>query len=314
MSISDSFGLRKIDTRRVAQKLLLQRTLLKLFLVATYLVLMSGQSFACDVDAWSSSDGTLVVEADAAARYMDLCGLRADLTGAGNGWLVDATPGALTPAVTEYSARFYIYVDDAIINIDEALVIFTGEDAANNTLFGLEFVNKGSGPAFHLYVIDDNGGRRDALADLPVAHGWRAIHLDWIAGNSSSGFASLGMDELISLQFIENVDNGSQVLDHIKLGAVSGNTTGTRGVIDMDSFASQRWGDNGVINKGCSGDIVNVENTTFLPGLYVCNATESIGFGARVVFDPASQVEVNSITSELLPGTRISNGAVLMIR
>ena len=294
--------------------MLLNRTLLNISLVAIFLVFISGRSFACDVDAWSSSEGTLALEADVAARYMELCGLRVDLTGAGDGWLADATPGTLTPVVTEYSARFYIYFDDAVINIGEEVVIFTGEYADNNTLFGLKIVNTGGGPAFRLYVIDDNGGRIDALADLSAEPGWRAIHLDWIAGISSSGSASLGMDELPSLLVIDDVNNGNHVLDHIKLGAVSGNTSDTTGIIDMDSFTSQRWGDSGVINKGCSGSIVDVENTTFLPGLYVCNATESISFGSRVVFDPASQVEIISLTSELLPGTRVLKGAVLMIR
>lgn len=293
--------------------MLSDKTFLNILLVTIFLLFISSQPCACDVDAWSSSDGTLVAEANAAARYEDLCGLRADLTAAGNGWVVDATPGTLTPVVTEYSARFYIYVDDAFINRDEALIVFSGEDASNNTLFGLELVNTGSGPAFRLYVMDDTGARIDAQADLSVELGWRAMHLDWFAGISSSGSANLGMDELMNLQSIDNVNNGSHILDHIKLGVVGGNTAGTTGIIDMDSFASRRSGSNVVIKKSCSGDIVRVENTTFIPGLHVCNATD-ISFGARVVFDPVSQVEVNSITSELLPGTRISNGAALLIK
>lgn len=296
------------------ERMFLDQPYLNILLVTVFLLLISGQPFACDVDAWSSSGGTLAVEADVAARYIDLCGLRADLTSAGNGWVVDATPGAMTPVVTEYSARFYVYLDDAIVNTDESITVFSGEDASDNTLFGLELVNIGSGPAFRLYVIDDTGSRIDAPADLAVAHGWRAIHLDWFSGTSSSGSASLGMDELLDLQFIDNVYNGSHILDHVKLGVVSGNTTGTTGVVDMDSFASRRSGGNGVIKKGCSGDVVEVENTTFIPGSYVCNASSSISFGTRVVFDSGSQVEANSITSELLPGTNISNGAVLMIK
>ena len=284
------------------------------FLPGLLLILLSNQVAACSLDKWSLSSGESVIASTQLARYEGQCGLRVNLSSVGNGWVGDTTPGELPYEVSEYWARFYLYIEEVSIESNETLTVFAGEDADNRPLFGLEIVSSAGSPAFQLYAMNDDGSRKSFSGTMPAEPGWRAIHLSWFAGASSGGWVSLGMDDSESLQTVDNLDNGSHVLNQVRLGAVAGNNAGIKGVMDIDNFSSRRTGSNGLVNKSCSGLDVQLDNTTFIPGLYSCNATLDFTLGQRVTIDRGAKVEIISNITELLPGVSVQNGAVLAIK
>ncbi|WP_457671849.1 hypothetical protein [Thiolapillus sp.] len=274
-------------------------------------LLQQGQVLACSTQAWDDSNIGSTVTAEAAAVYEGSCGLRLHLDGTSTGWVKDPTPGTV-PAVTEYVARFYAYIDDAQLANGQGFTLFNAEDASANELFGLEVKGSASGPVLHLYAWD--GAVREAVGDVSVPPGWRAIVLHWTTG-AGNGALRLSIDRTQDMQTITGLSNAGQVIDSVNLGVVSGNSSGIVGTIDVDAFTSRRTGPTGLtITKGCSGTQVAVESTTFLPGTITCTASAALTFGNRVTFDPGANVTVQAQSVTLSQGTSIPAGAVLDIQ
>jgi len=269
-------------------------------------LLQQSQALACSTSAWddSNKDG---VEAVGAARYEGDCGLRLYLDGDSGGWLRDPSPGKANPAVTEYVARFYAYVDDAQLANDQAFTLFNALDSGSNELFGLELKGSSTGPVLHLYTP-----AKEAAGDVSVPPGWRAIIVHWTTG--ANGALTLSIDREQNVQTITGLSNAGQAIDSVKLGVVSGNTANISGLVDLDSFTSRRSGTTGLtITKGCSGTNVTVDNTTFLPGNITCTASDVLAFGNRVTFDPGADVTVVARSVSMNPGMAIPAGAILDI-
>ncbi|WP_456377012.1 hypothetical protein [Thiolapillus sp.] len=275
------------------------------------LLLQQGQALACSTQAWDDTNTGSTVTADAAAVYEGNCGLRLNLGGTSTGWVKDSTPGTV-PAVTEYVARFYAYIDDAQLANGQGFTLFNAEDASANELFGLEVKGSASGPVLHLYAWD--GTVKEATGDVSVPSGWRAISLHWTTG-AGNGAIKLSVDRTQDMQVITGLSNAGQAIDSVNLGVVSGNTTGISGAVDVDAFTSRRTGPTGLmVTKGCSGAQVAVKNTTFLPGTITCTASTALTFDNRVTFDPGAIVTVQAPTVAMTPGTTVSPGAVLDIQ
>ena len=281
-----------------------------LAVISGIFLVQQGQALACSTQAWDDSNIGSIVTADPAAVYEGNCGLRLNLDGTSTGWVKDPTPGTV-PAVTEYVARFYAYIDDAQLANGEGFTLFNAGDASANELFGLEVKGSASGPVLHLYAWD--GAVKEAAGDVSVPSGWRAIILHWTTG-AGNGAIKLSVDRTQDMQTITGLSNASQVIDSVNLGVVSGNSTGISGMIDVDAFTSRRTGPTGLmITKGCSGT-PEVKNTTFLPESITCTASTDLRFGNRVTFDPGAIVTVQAQSVTLSQGTSIPMGAILDVQ
>lgn len=267
-------------------------------------------ALACSTAQWDDSSIGTAVTADAAAVYEGACGLRLGLTGTASGWVKDSVPGTVSPAVTEYVARFYAYVDDAQIGNTENVTIFNALDAGATELFGLDIKGTNTGAVLHLYA--NNGGSTiEATGDIAIEPGWRAITVHWTTG-AGSGELHLSVDRNQSVQSITGLNNAGQVISSINLGIVNGNTAAVSGSIDVDSFTSRRTDPTGLlITKACSGTNVTVKNATFLSGAITCTASTGLIFDNRVTLDPGATVSVQAPTVTIRNGTRVRQGAVL---
>jgi len=290
----------------------LNRTFPWLFASVAVLALQSTSALACSTAQWDETNIGSSVVADTTAVYEGACGLRMGLDGNGSGWVKDTVPGTVSPAVSEYVARFYAYVDDAQIANGESLTIFNALDAGANELFGLDLVGNGTDTLLHLYA-NDGGSTVEGVGDIPVEPGWRAISVHWTTG-AGTGELHLSVDRTQSAQSITGLSNAGQAIDSVNLGVVSGNTAAVSGTIDVDSFTSRRTGPTGLlITKACSGTNVTVKNATFLSGAITCNASTGLVFDNRVTFDPGATVAVQAPTVTIRNGTRVRSGAVLDI-
>ncbi len=287
-------------------KKIIDNTLRFLAASAGVFMLQQSQALACSTSAWDDSNKGSVVDAVNAARYDGDCGLRLNLNGTSNGWLRDPSPGSANPAVTEYVARFYTYVDDAQLANGQGFTIFNALDSGSNELFGLELKGSPNGPVLHLYTAT-----KEATSDVSVPTGWRAIILHWTTG--SNGALTLSIDNDQNVQTISSLANGGQSIHSVNLGVVDGNNASISGIVDLDSFASRRTGTAGLlISKSCSGTSPTVENATFL-GPLSCTASGLLTFGNRVTFDPQADLTIVAGAVAMNPGMAIPVGAILDI-
>ncbi len=271
-----------------------------------FFLLQQGQALACSTSAWDDSNKGSVVDAVNAAKYEGDCGLRLTLNGTSNGWLKDISPSNANPAVTEYVARFYTYVDDADLGNGQAFTLFNAVDSGSNELFGLELKGSNSGPVLHLYT-----STKEATNDVSVPTGWRAIILHWTTG--SNGALTLSIDDEKNVQTISGLSNAGQAIHSVNLGVIEGNSAGISGIVDVDSFVSRRTGTGGLlVTKSCSGSDVTVENTTFLAPVS-CIASGKLSFGNRVTFDPQADLTILAGSVGMNPGLAVPAGAILNI-
>ena len=280
-----------------------------LTIASSLLLFQQGQALACSTSAWSNTEGSAVTAINAAAYEGD-CGLRLDLAGTATGLVEDATPGTVTPAVTEYVARFYAYFDDAQMNNGSEFVLFRAFDSGSSELFSLKARGTAAGPA--LYLEDAGSGK--TTNNLLVPTGWRAIILHW--NTTGSGQLELIIDrESDGLsESVTGLSNSGQAIDSIQLGAIT-NPASVSGMVDVDSFLSRRAGTGGLmVQKSCSGTDVVLKNATFLSdSSLTCNVTGTLSFGNRVTFDPDTRLNIVAQSVNMGPGISIPQGAVLDI-
>lgn len=272
------------------------------------LLALTGQSTACTTDAWSLAAGSM--SADKLARFDGNCGLRVDLSGTEPAWVEDSTLGSLSTPVTEYVARFYTMTGDTVLSDGEALTLLSAVDSVDGDLFGVELVGTSGGNILQIYAHNGTALEFGATT-VAMPKGWRALEIQW---SSISGNASFGIDGVEHLISISGLNNTGQQIAKVMLGAVAGNTPGVSGTVDLDAFVSRRSDTTGLVDKNCSGSIVNVDNITFLPGTKNCEALTSLSFGERVVFDSGSRVNVSAPVVVLTRGTHIPGGAVLSVQ
>ena len=292
------------------------RNLFRLFLATPGLMLFQqGQAIACSTDAWSSTTGTSTISAVENAVYEGKCGLSLKLTGGATaGWVEDATPASVSPAVTEYVARFYAYFDDAQLDNGAEIILFSATDANNSELFELKARGTSSGPV--LYIQDTGSGK--STNELPIPPGWRAIVTHW----KSSGELSLMIDEGQNglSGTLTGLSYGSKTVNAVQLGIIDNPSGNVNGIVDIDSFMSRRSGTIGLtIQKSCTleSGTAYIENATVTSGSgLTCDAQQSpVRFGRRLTFDPNSNVTINNAESVTIgPGISIPQGTVLSIQ
>jgi len=280
-----------------------------LTLASTFFLFQQGQALACSTSAWSSTEGTAVTAVNAAA-YEGECGLRLTLNGSATGLVKDATPGTVTPAVTEYVARFYAYFDDAQLSNGSEFTLFNALDSGSNELFSLKARGTAAGPT--LYLEDAGSGK--TTDNLLVPTGWRAIVLHWDTNGSGQLELIIDRPQDGMTETATGLSNSGQEIASIQLGAIT-NPSGVSGIVDVDSFLSRRAGTGGLmVQKSCSGTDVALKNATFLSdNSLTCNVSGTLRFGSRVTFDPNTTVNIVAGSVAMGPGISIPQGATLDI-
>ncbi len=99
---------------------------------------------------------------------------------------------------------------------------------------------KDGGFNLEIYVKDD-GGRLYRSGQLPITPGVHDVVVDWGAASGAARNGSILMWIDSSLQFERNnLDNDSHRVERVRLGAVGGVDSGTRGEFCFDNFKSER--------------------------------------------------------------------------
>lgn len=217
-----------------------------------------------NLSAWSASStdgGDLSVSA--AAALVGSNGLQAVLDDNVAIYLTDETP----TAEPRYRARFYFDPNSILMASGDNHFIFRGYSGTSTLVLRVQFRFRNGN--YHLRAALRNDASTwtntgwFTLSDAP-----HAIELDWraaTAAGANDGGLTLWIDGAQQAN-LTGVDNDTRRIDRVRLGAVAGIDTGTRGTYYFDAFESRRQTYIGPVSSGTSMATPTPEGSpTFTP-------------------------------------------------
>jgi len=189
--------------------------------------------------AWSSSliDGG-DLSANSSAALVGGQGLQALMDDNNTLFVIDESP----TAETRYRVRFYFDLNSIPMAVGDAHLLFQGFAGSGTTqVLQLELRFQSTGYQVRALLFNDVkvwvSTSWIPLSDLP-----HALELDWRAATSvgaNNGGLMFWIDGIQQAN-LTGVDNDTRRIDQVRLGAVSGVDTGTRGTYFFDAFESRR--------------------------------------------------------------------------
>ncbi len=189
-----------------------------------------------DLTAWNGGVVGPASASPAAAMDGDGFGMAATMTGITPGYVTDITP-VLDPS---YHARFYFNSNGALTGQNQAYTIFAGLDAANATIFRVQFrrQNQGGG-TWQIRASALSGGTFANTGWFTIADGApHSIEIAWASGASTS--FGLYIDGTL-VQTLTGLDTSANLLDAVRLGPSAGLTVDASGTLYFDAFVSTRY-------------------------------------------------------------------------
>jgi hypothetical protein len=191
-----------------------------------------------DLSSWSSNlnDGG-DLSASTASKLVGAFGLQAAIDDNNAIYVADNLPSA----ESRYRVRFYFDPNTIRLGNNNAHYIFFGYSGTSTGVLRIEF--RFSGTAYQLRVSlrnDSSGWISSAwfnISDVP-----HALEMDWRAATASganNGGLTFWIDGTQRAN-LSGVDNDTRRIDSIRLGAILGIDTGTRGIYYFDAFESRR--------------------------------------------------------------------------
>jgi hypothetical protein len=195
-------------------------------------------SFASgDLTAWNGGAVGSVSAAAAAAMDGDGFGMQAVLAGNTPGYVTDLTP-IQDP---EYHARFYFNPNGTLTGQNQAYTIFSGADAADTTIFRVQYrrQNQGGG-TYQVRASALSGGAFVNTAwhtITPNDPHW--IEIAWASGTNAE--FSLYIDGAIPVETLSGLDTSAYLLETAQLGPSVGLANQASGTLYFDAFVSRRY-------------------------------------------------------------------------
>ena len=188
--------------------------------------------------AWSASKtggGDLSVTSTAA--LLGTFGMQGVINDNTSIFVTDSRPSA----ESRYRARFYFDPNSIAMATSDRHYIFHGRNAAGARVLRVEFRWTGTQYEIRAALARDTTSFTNtawfAISDAP-----HPIELDWQASTApgaNNGSLTLWIDGLQKAN-LTGVDNDTRRVDDVRLGAVAGIDTGTRGTYYFDAFESRR--------------------------------------------------------------------------
>jgi hypothetical protein len=194
------------------------------------------------LSAWSSSttdSGNLSVSSTAA--LVSTQGMQALINDNNSVFVTDDRP----TAEARYRVRFYFDPNSITMASSDAYLIFLGR-TANGTSTGatvLQVELRYSGGKYQIRaLISDDGTAFTSSGWFTISDAPHSIELDWRASTAvgaNNGGLTLWIDGVQQAN-VTGIDNDTRRIESVRLGAVSGVDTTTRGTAYFDAFESRR--------------------------------------------------------------------------
>jgi hypothetical protein len=191
-----------------------------------------------NLSAWSASvtdGGDLNVSADAA--LIGAQGLRTVLDDSRAIYVTDNRPDA----ETGYGVQFYFDPNTIRMSSGNSHALLHGYTGTSTLVLRLQFRFSGGGYQLRAGLRDDSGNWVNT-AWAPASDSPHDIELTWRASAGSTannGGLTLWIDGAQTGN-LTGINNDTRRIDRVRLGAVSGIDTGTRGSYYFDAFESHR--------------------------------------------------------------------------
>ena len=191
-----------------------------------------------NLSAWTSNTndaGDLIVSPSAA--LIGSQGLQAVIDDNNTIYVTDDNPNA----ELRYRVRFYFDPNTITMASNDAHYIFKGFMGTSTEVLRLEF--RQSAGAYQLRAALLNDGTTWTNTNwFTISDAPHFIELDWraaTAAGANNGGLTLWTDG-IQQQNLTGIDNDTRRMDRVRLGALAGIDTGTRGAYYFDAFESRR--------------------------------------------------------------------------
>jgi hypothetical protein len=188
---------------------------------------------AGNFNAWSATGGTAGrIAVSAAAAQAGGFGMAATISGGTSGFVQDNSP----LVETSYHARFYFNPNSFGATTAAARTIFTGLNAAGNTIFSVSTRRQANGTYQVIATVSRSGGASSTQWVTIPGNAFTAIEISW----QSAGAANFSMYVGGTQYAVAGTVNTSAfILDTVRLGP-QGTMTGVTGTMRFDSFVSTR--------------------------------------------------------------------------
>ena len=193
---------------------------------------------AGNLSAWSSSatdKGNLSVST--AAKLVGNYGMQALINDNKAIYVTDDRPAA----EPRYRARFYFDPNSITMTSGNAHYIFYGFNAAGTAVLRVELRRSSNAYEIRTALLNDSTSFTNS-AWFPISDAPHPIEVDWrasTAAGANNGGLTLWIDGVQQAN-LTGVDNDTRRIDSVRLGAVAGIDTGTRGTYYFDAFESRR--------------------------------------------------------------------------
>jgi hypothetical protein len=190
------------------------------------------------LSAWStSSTGGGDLSVKPAAALVGSQGLQAVINGTNAIYLTDNKP----TAESRYRARFYFDPNSIVMANGHRHFIFKGFSDTSRDLLRVEYRFSDGAYQLRTALLNDGTTWRNS-SWFRISDATHAIELDWraaTAAGTNNGSLAFWIDGVQKAN-LTGVDNDTHRIDRVRLGALSGIDTGTRGTYFFDAFESRR--------------------------------------------------------------------------
>ncbi len=152
-------------------------------------------------------------------------------------YVVDNTPAA----ETSYRARFYFDPNSITMSNGNAHYLFYGYSGTTLVVTRVELRRSNNLYQLRAAILTDGNAWRTTswftISDAP-----QPLEISWLASTAAganNGSLTFWIDD-VQLASLTGVDNDTHRLESIRLGAIAGVDSGTRGTYYFDSYESRR--------------------------------------------------------------------------
>jgi hypothetical protein len=220
---------------------------------STYIVSSDGLIFAdgfesCDLSAWSSSTTDGGDLSAGPPGLVGACSLRAVIDDNVSIYVTSNHPNA----EPRYRARFYFNPNSIGMASGDLHTILLGRTGSGASVFTVHLNNNTgttSGYRIRTQVFNDAGSATNGTY-FGITNATHFIEIDWqaaTAAGANNGYITLWIDG-VQKYTSPGIDNDARRVEEIRLGAVAGIDTGTRGTYYFDAFESRRQSYIGLIS------------------------------------------------------------------
>ncbi|NOT05631.1 MAG: DUF1565 domain-containing protein [Anaerolineales bacterium] len=191
-----------------------------------------------DFSAWSSSTTDANdLSVTSAAALQGGYGLQALIDDGNKIFVSDDRPNA----ESHYQVRFYFDPNSITMLNGEDFYIFQGYTSASATVLKVKFIFSNGSYQLKASLLNDDTTWTSS-SSIPISDSSQFIELDWQAATAvgaNNGSLTVWVNG-VQQASLTGVDNDTQRMDSVQLGAVTGIDPGTRGIIFLDALESHR--------------------------------------------------------------------------